>query len=181
MIERVMTKDRSTIALVTELSRGLGKNTALALAKKGVDVVVTYHSKLEEAQTVVSEIKEIGAKAVPLQLDTSNMSDIDSFIERFKQQLQDEWQSQQFDFLVNNAGIGIYYSESPAHKSLRSLSRRCLRSLWLTQQWLAKSTNCFPYRRQMAISCRTERLSASFKFCKHRVHLKSDRGQTQTC
>ncbi|MEM6868557.1 MAG: SDR family oxidoreductase [Cyanobacteria bacterium P01_C01_bin.121] len=103
-----MTKDRSTIALVTGSSRGLGKNTALALARKGIDVVVTYHSKLEEAQAVVSEIEDLGIKAVPLQLDTSNVSDIDSFVERFKQALQDEWQSQQFDFLVNNAGIGIY-------------------------------------------------------------------------
>ena len=100
--------NNSTIALVTGSSRGLGKSTALALAKKGVDVVVTYHSKLEEAQAVVSEIEEIGAKAVPLQLDTSNVSDIESFVNRFKQTLQDEWQSQQFDFLVNNAGIGIY-------------------------------------------------------------------------
>lgn len=103
-----MTKDRSTIALVTGSSRGLGKNTALALARKGIDIVVTYHSKLEEAQAVVSEIEELGVKAVPLQLDTSNVSDINSFVERFKQALQDEWQSQQFDFLVNNAGIGIY-------------------------------------------------------------------------
>lgn len=100
--------NNSTIALVTGSSRGLGKSTALALARKGVDVVVTYYSKLEEAQAVVSEIEAMGAKAVPLQLDTSNVSDIDNFVDRFRQTLQDEWQSQQFDFLVNNAGIGIY-------------------------------------------------------------------------
>lgn len=59
------------IALVTGSSRGLGKNTALALAKKGVDVIVTYHSNLEEANKVVSAIEEMGAKAKALQLDNT--------------------------------------------------------------------------------------------------------------
>lgn len=103
-----MTNNSSKIALVTGSSRGLGKNTALALATKGIDVVVTYHSNLEEAQKVVSTVEEKGVKAVALQLDTSNIQAIDNFIDRFKQALQDKWQSQQFDFLINNAGIGIY-------------------------------------------------------------------------
>jgi NAD(P)-dependent dehydrogenase (short-subunit alcohol dehydrogenase family) len=96
------------IALVTGSSRGLGKNTALALAKKGVGVVVTYHSNLEEAKSVVSDIEASGAKAAALQLDTSNTKTFDDFVVQFKQALQDTWQTEQFDFLVNNAGIGIH-------------------------------------------------------------------------
>lgn len=103
-----MTNDQAKIALVTGASRGLGKNTALALAKKGVDVVVTYHSNLEEAKNVVSAIEAIRAKAVALQLDTSNTKTFDGFVAQLKQSLQDNWQTEQFDFLVNNAGIGIY-------------------------------------------------------------------------
>jgi NAD(P)-dependent dehydrogenase (short-subunit alcohol dehydrogenase family) len=60
------------IAVVTGSSRGLGKSTALNLAKKGVDVIVTYHSNGEEAKKVVAEIEQLGAKAVALQLDTAN-------------------------------------------------------------------------------------------------------------
>lgn len=100
--------DNKKIALVTGSSRGLGKNTALALAKKGVDVIVTYRSSEAEANSVVSAIKELGANAAALQLDTSDTKTFDGFVMQFKQLLQDKWQTEQFDFLINNAGIGIY-------------------------------------------------------------------------
>lgn len=99
-----MTTAQTKIALITGASRGLGKNTALALAKKGVDTIVTYYSNLEEAKTVVSEIEAVGAKAVALQLDMSDTKTFDGFVTQLKQTLQDNWQTQQFDFLVNNAG-----------------------------------------------------------------------------
>ncbi|WP_036479977.1 SDR family NAD(P)-dependent oxidoreductase [Myxosarcina sp. GI1] len=102
-----MIQDIKKIALVTGSSRGLGKNTALALVKKEVDVIVTYRSSEAEANNVVSEIADIGGKAVALQLDTSNTKTFDNFVERFEQSLQDTWQTGQFDFLINNAGIGI--------------------------------------------------------------------------
>ena len=105
-----MTKDKTKIALVTGASRGLGKNTALTLARKGVDVIVTYHNSDEEAKSVVSAITEIGAKAVALQLDTSNTKTFDGFVEQVKQSLQDKWQTEHFDFLVNNAGVGVHAS-----------------------------------------------------------------------
>lgn len=105
-----MTKDKTKIALVTGASRGLGKNTALTLARKGVDVIVTYHNSEEDAQNVVSAIAEIGAKAVALQLDTSNTKTFDGFVEQVKQSLQDKWQTEHFDFLVNNAGVGVHAS-----------------------------------------------------------------------
>lgn len=95
------------IALVTGASRGLGKNTVLSLAKKGCDAIATYHSNEAEAKSVVAEIEAMGAKAVALQLDTSNTKTFDSFVEQVKKSLQDKWQSQHFDFLVNNAGTGI--------------------------------------------------------------------------
>lgn len=101
-------QDNTKIALVTGSSRGLGKNTALALAKKGVGVIVTYHSSEAEADSVVTAIKDLGAKAVALQLDTSNTKTFDDFVVKVKQSLQDNWQTEQFDFLVNNAGTGIY-------------------------------------------------------------------------
>ena len=102
-----MTQNAQKIALVTGSSRGLGKNTALTLAQKGVDVIVTYHSSKVEANEVVSEIKAMGRKAVALQLDSSKIQTFDEFVSQINRVLQDIWQTQQFNFLINNAGIGI--------------------------------------------------------------------------
>jgi len=105
-----MTKDKTKIALVTGASRGLGKNTALTLARKGVDVIVTYHNSEEDAQNVVSATADLGAQAVALQLDTSNTKTFDGFAEQVKQSLREKWQTEHFDFLVNNAGVCVYAS-----------------------------------------------------------------------
>jgi NAD(P)-dependent dehydrogenase (short-subunit alcohol dehydrogenase family) len=105
-----MTNNRSKIALVTGASRGLGKSTALNLAKKGIDSIVTYHSNEAEAAKVVAEIESLGAKAIALQLDTTNTKTFDDFAVQVKQSLQSKWQTDHFDFLVNNAGTGVYAS-----------------------------------------------------------------------
>jgi NAD(P)-dependent dehydrogenase (short-subunit alcohol dehydrogenase family) len=95
------------IALVTGGSRGLGRNTALSLARKGVDVVITYHSNQAEADATVAAIKDLGCKAVALQLDTGTTKGFADFAARLKVALKDNWGAAQFDYLVNNAGIGI--------------------------------------------------------------------------
>ncbi len=108
--DKTMTVNQAKIALVTGSSRGLGRNTALALAKKGVDVIVTYRSSEAEANSVVSAIHALGRKAIALQLDTSDVKTFDEFARQLKQVLQTTWQTEQFDFLVNNAGTGIHAS-----------------------------------------------------------------------
>ena len=102
-----MTQDTRKIALVTGASRGLGKNTALVLAQKGVDVLVTYRSSEAEANEVVTEIEAMGRQAVALQLDSSDTQPFDDFVEQVRYALQHTWQTDRFDFLVNNAGIGV--------------------------------------------------------------------------
>lgn len=95
------------IALITGGSRGLGRNTALAMAKQEVDVVLTYQSKQAAAQTVVEEITALGRKAVALQLDVAQVKTFDAFASTLKQALQTHFQAEKFDFLVNNAGTGL--------------------------------------------------------------------------
>lgn len=77
------------------------------MADRGVDIIVTYRSSEEEANNVVSKIADMGGKAVALQLDTSDSKTFADFTQQVKQSLQDTWQTDRFDFLVNNAGIGI--------------------------------------------------------------------------
>lgn len=98
--------DKNKIALVTGGSRGLGKDMALSLANKNIDVVLTYHSRKTEAEEVVAEIIKKGQKAVALQFDASNLKAYDKFIEEFEGKLRENWDTDKFDFLINNAGIG---------------------------------------------------------------------------
>ncbi|MCW5911962.1 MAG: SDR family oxidoreductase [Cyclobacteriaceae bacterium] len=99
---------KAKIALVTGGSRGLGKNMALAIAKRGIDVVLTYNSSKDEAEKVVSEIQSLGRKAVAFQLDTRNVSSFDNFIKQVTEHLQTKTGSPNFDFLINNAGTSLY-------------------------------------------------------------------------
>jgi NAD(P)-dependent dehydrogenase (short-subunit alcohol dehydrogenase family) len=102
--ELTMTK----ITLVTGASRGLGRNTALHVARHGGDVVVTYQSRIEDAQAVVAEIEAFGRKAIALQLDTGTVGGFADFANRLRTALRETWSRETFDHLVNNAGHGDY-------------------------------------------------------------------------
>jgi NAD(P)-dependent dehydrogenase (short-subunit alcohol dehydrogenase family) len=93
------------IALVTGSSRGLGKNEAIALAKKGNDVIITYNSRKDEADKVVAEIEALGRKAAALQLNTGDVKSFDAFKAELLVTLQKVWSADKINFLINNAGI----------------------------------------------------------------------------
>jgi NAD(P)-dependent dehydrogenase (short-subunit alcohol dehydrogenase family) len=95
------------IALVTGASRGLGRNMAIALARKGVDVIGTFHNNKAEADAGAAEIEALGRKAATFQLDTGRIADFASFAAKVKQALAEGWSRSNFDYLINNAGIGI--------------------------------------------------------------------------
>lgn len=99
--------ETTKIALVTGGSRGIGKNMALSLAQKGINVVLTYHSQQAEAQSTVADIEALGQKAVALQLNTADLSGFDAFFERLKTALSATFGVDRFDFLINNAGTSL--------------------------------------------------------------------------
>jgi NAD(P)-dependent dehydrogenase (short-subunit alcohol dehydrogenase family) len=101
-------KKQNKIALVTGGSRGLGKNAALKIASKGIDVVITYQSKAEEAKKTVEEIKKLGVNAAALQLNVAAATSFDSFFAELASVLHAVFNADKFDFLINNAGIGIH-------------------------------------------------------------------------
>ena len=96
------------IALVTGASRGLGRNTALSIARGGGDVVLTYRSRGEDAPAAVAEIAAMGRKAVAFQLDTGDVASFAPFADRLRTALRETWGRETFDHLVNNAGHGTY-------------------------------------------------------------------------
>lgn len=98
----------SKIALVTGGSRGLGKSMALNLAAKGIDVLLTYHSQQAEAAAVVAEIQAQGRRAAALPLDAGNVGSFDAFFDQVKAVLQDTFEAERFQFLINNAGTSLH-------------------------------------------------------------------------
>ncbi|TKR54700.1 SDR family oxidoreductase [Allopusillimonas ginsengisoli] len=102
-----MTESITRIALVTGGGRGLGRSAALKLAGKGVDIILTYKEGKDHAKAAVHDIEAMGRRAVALQLDVADSKSFAAFAEQVKNALAKVWQREQFDYLVNNAGIGI--------------------------------------------------------------------------
>jgi len=94
------------IALVTGGSRGLGKDMALSIASKGIDVILTYRSNKDEAERVVKEIETMGQDASALQLNMSEFNSLNGFVSTLLSALSSKWKTNSIDFLINNAGMG---------------------------------------------------------------------------
>jgi len=101
-------ENKNKIALVTGGSRGLGKDMALRLAERGIDVILTYNSQLQDAQGVVAQIQQAGQKAATLQLNTGDIKSFGFFTTQLQTTLQQTFGATHFDYLVNNAGVGGY-------------------------------------------------------------------------
>ena len=100
------TENKTTkIVLVTGGSRGIGKSIALHAAERGLDVILTYNNNADQATAVVDAIKSNGGRAVALQLDSSKSSTFSDFAAHVSQVVKKEWNRENFDYLVNNAGI----------------------------------------------------------------------------
>lgn len=98
-------ENNQKIALVTGGSRGMGRDAALRLAEKGLDVIITYNSREQEANEVVARIRDMGRKAGALQLNVGDVKSFDGFVGQIKGRI---------DYLVNNAGHGAYGAISDA-------------------------------------------------------------------
>jgi len=102
-----MTDSTPRIALITGASRGLGRSAALHLAAQGVHLIITYKDHAAPAQEVVAQIEALGSRAVALRLDLGDSQSFGAFAEQVKAVLARTWQSDRFDYLVNNAGVGL--------------------------------------------------------------------------
>lgn len=101
---------KSKIALVTGGSRGLGRDMVMNLAKRGLKVIFTYHSNKEEADKVVAQVVALGQQATAFPLDVSKTSSFEAFVAKVSAHLQKHDYAPHFDYLVNNAGTGLYGS-----------------------------------------------------------------------
>ena len=98
-----------SIALVTGGSRGIGKDVVRSVTGRGIDVIFTYQSNEAAAEALVAEVEGMGRRAVALRLDAGDAGTFDAFVEQVQGVLQD-WGTDRFQYLVNNAGLGLYAS-----------------------------------------------------------------------
>ena len=126
------------IALVTGGSRGLGKNAVLKLAAEDVGIILTWNSSQQEALDVVHEIEANGGKAAALQLNVGDIASFEGFAQRMQEILQTVWQRDRFDYLVNNAGTGLYapYTETTEAQFDEALNIHFKGPFFLTQRLL---------------------------------------------
>ncbi len=90
---------RGKTAVITGGSRGVGRETALALAREGANVAITFQGNKEKAQEVVDMIKELGSRAISFQL---NLADTEAAIELMERSRQ---YFGEVDLLINNAAV----------------------------------------------------------------------------
>ncbi|HEY1128557.1 MAG TPA: SDR family oxidoreductase [Roseateles sp.] len=97
------------ITLITGGSRGLGAAMALALARDGHDIVLTYRDAVGAAQGVVEQIQSQGRRALALPLDVTDTAGFPAFTGLLRDALK-AWGASRLDGLVNNAGAGAHVS-----------------------------------------------------------------------
>lgn len=90
-------KDKT--ALVTGSSRGIGRATAIRLAKEGANVIINYVESKDEAEKVVQEIKKLGSDSISIKCDISKETEVKKMVEQIIKKFG------KIDILVNNAGI----------------------------------------------------------------------------
>jgi NAD(P)-dependent dehydrogenase (short-subunit alcohol dehydrogenase family) len=94
---------KGKIALITGGNRNIGRESALALAAKGADIVITYREQKDSAAKTVADLTALGVKAAALQVNLTGTEQLDALVEQLKAQLK-QWNRSDFDILVNNAG-----------------------------------------------------------------------------
>lgn len=94
------------VAIITGGASGIGKATAIRFAKEGINVVINYRSREDEANDLVEIIKAIGVDAIAIQADTTNKNDMEHLIKATINHFG------AFHIMVNNAGV---QSDVPSH------------------------------------------------------------------
>jgi enoyl-[acyl-carrier protein] reductase III len=105
------------VALITGGARGIGKASALKLARSGCDVAIVYYNSSDEAVCLVDEIKAIGRRAVAIQANVADHASVKELFVQFQEHFQ------KLDFLISNAASGVL---KPAIKMSTKHWRWCM-------------------------------------------------------
>ncbi|MDF1826699.1 MAG: enoyl-[acyl-carrier-protein] reductase FabL [Legionellaceae bacterium] len=105
------------VALITGGARGIGRATALKLARAGADIAIVYFNSSDEADLVVKEIEALGRRAVAFQANVADHASVKDLFKAFKTYFDS------LDILVSNAASGVL---KPALKMSTKHWRWCM-------------------------------------------------------
>ena len=126
------------IALVTGGSRGLGRDMAISLSQRGLDVVITFNSNKEAADEVINQIEKNGQKGLAIHLDVMDLNSFDTFCSSLTSSLSKSFGTEKVDYLVNNGGFIHYanYTEATFQQFEELLNVHFKGPFFLTQKLL---------------------------------------------
>ncbi|MFX1681886.1 SDR family oxidoreductase [Mitsuaria sp. CC2] len=102
------TPTSADVVVITGGSRGIGASTAMAAARRGLGVILTYNASPDAAHAVVRDIESLGGKAAALRLDVAAVDTFAAFRAEVERALADVWRTTRLAGLVNNAGYGLF-------------------------------------------------------------------------
>lgn len=92
---------KDKVALITGGSRGIGRATAIMMARSGADVAVNYCSNEKRATEVANECRSHGVRALAIKADVADQEQVEAMVHETVSHLE------RIDILVNNAGIWV--------------------------------------------------------------------------
>ena len=167
MSEANVANTGAKIAIVTGGSRGLGRNTVLNLARRGVSCIFTYNSNRAEADTLITEVSETGAKAIALQLDAGKIRTFDAFVQSVAASLV-EMGAERFDYLVNNAGTSHHAPfDKVTEEDFDSLYNVHFKGVFLPHAEASAADERWRKNRDDLVGTGPIRLSGKLRLCLH--------------
>jgi NAD(P)-dependent dehydrogenase (short-subunit alcohol dehydrogenase family) len=118
-----MSNENYKTAIITGGSRGLGRNTAIHLARRAVDILFTYRSNQKEADSLVREVEATGRKAAGFRLNTGDIHAFEGFAADVRKTLRG-WGRERFAYLVNNAGGSLQNRSVRRHGTVKDMLKR---------------------------------------------------------
>jgi enoyl-[acyl-carrier protein] reductase III len=89
------------VALISGAARGIGRATALKLARAGCDVAANYYNSADEAETLCAEIRALGRRSVAIQGSVGVPDSVDEIFVEFRKHFD------RLDIIVSNAASGV--------------------------------------------------------------------------
>lgn len=128
-----MKKLEGKVALITGSDSGIGQASAIAFAKEGANIVITYHTDEKGAKDTLEKVEEAGRKGIVIPVDISKEAEVDEMFDRALQAFG------RVDVLMNNAAIngqGFKVAEMPTENWDKAIKINLYGTFFCTRRFI---------------------------------------------